>query len=393
MEYSFADRMNGVDGSFIREIMKVTDKPEIISFAGGLPNPDLFPVRQISEAAQKVFVEKGESALQYATTEGYLPLREYLVERYRVKHGLEIQADDILITNGSQQGIDLVAKVLLNKGDHVVIERPGYLGAIQAISLYEPVFHGISMDETGVDTDELAEVFNNHPVKLFYAVPTFQNPSGITYSQGKRERVAEILKNSSALFLEDNPYGDLRFSGEDLPLIKSQVEEQGILMGSFSKITVPGTRLGWIIAAKGIMDKLKIAKQAADLHSNYLSQLIIHQYLLDNDLDKHIDKIRTVYRQQCLCMLSAIQQHFPEEVKCTRPEGGMFLWATLPDGLSSMKLFEKTISENVAFVPGGAFYVDGGGDRSFRLNFSNSTEEKIETGIKKLSKTIKKMLS
>ncbi len=393
MNFLFADRMNGVDESFIREILKVTEKPEIISFAGGLPNPGLFPVREISEAAQKVFAHKGESALQYATTEGYLPLREYIAERYRVKQGLEIQADDILITNGSQQGIDLVAKVLLNKGDHVIIERPGYLGAIQAISLYEPVFHGISMDEDGIDTDDLTEVFNNHPVKLFYAVPTFQNPSGITYSREKRERVAEILKNSSAVILEDNPYGDLRFSGVDLPLIKPEVAEQGILMGSFSKITVPGTRLGWVCAAKEIMDKLKVAKQAADLHSNFLSQLIIHQYLMDNDLDGHIEKIRTVYRQQCQCMLSAIQQHFPEEVRCTKPEGGMFLWATLPDGLSSLELFEKAISENVAFVPGGAFYVDGDGDRSFRLNFSNSTEEKIETGIKKLAETIKKMVS
>ena len=392
MKYSFANRMHGVDESFIREILKVTEKPEIISFAGGLPNPGLFPVREISDAAQKALACKGESALQYATTEGYLPLREFIAQRYQLKQGLEVSPDEILITNGSQQGIDLVAKILLNRGDHVIIERPGYLGAIQAISLYEPEFHGVSMEDDGVDTAELEDVFKDHPIKLFYAVPNFQNPSGISYSRKKRDDVAEILKSTAAIFLEDDPYGELRFTGAKLPLIKSQIREQGILMGSFSKITVPGTRLGWVCADKEIMDKLKVAKQAADLHSNFLSQVIIHQYLMDNDLDEHIEKIKNVYGQQCQCMFSAIQQYFPAKLTCTKPEGGMFLWVTLPEGVSSMELFEKAIAENVAFVPGGAFYVNGGGDRSFRLNFSNSTEEKIETGIKKLAGVIKRML-
>ena len=392
MKFSFAERMNSVKESFIREIMKVTDKPEIISFAGGLPNPGLFPVTEIAAAAQKALMNNGKRALQYATTEGYLPLREYIAARYKAKQGLEISPDEILITNGSQQGIDLVAKILLNKGDHVIIERPGYLGAIQAISLYEPEFHGITMDEEGVDTDLLLEILEKNVVKLFYAVPSFQNPSGITYSQERREKVAEILKRTSTIFLEDNPYGDLRFSGTEMPLIKSLLKEQGILMGSFSKITAPGTRLGWICAEKEIMDKLKVAKQAADLHSNFLSQVIIHQYLLDNDLDQHIRKINALYHKQCRQMLSAIQQHFPPEVTCTKPEGGMFLWVTLPAGKSSMELFEKAIQEKVAFVPGEAFYADGGGDSSFRLNFSNSNEEQIEIGIKKLSESIKQML-
>ncbi len=205
MENLFADRMIGVDESFIREILKVTEKPEIISFAGGLPNPGLFPVKEIAEAAQKVLAKNGQSVLQYATTEGYLPLREYIARRYLKKHDLKISPDEILITNGSQQGIDLVSKILLNKGDHVIIERPGYVGAIQAISLYEPEFHAVSMDENGVDIDELQVVFEKNPVKLFYSVPNFQNPSGITYSKERREKVAEIIKNTSALFLEDNP--------------------------------------------------------------------------------------------------------------------------------------------------------------------------------------------
>jgi len=384
--------MSGVDESFIREILKVTEKPEIISFAGGLPNPGLFPVREISDAAQKVLAKNGQSVLQYATTEGYLPLREYIAERYQKKHDLRISPEEILITNGSQQGIDLVAKILLNKGDHVIIERPGYVGAIQAISLYEPEFHAVTMDENGVDTDELRAVFEKNPVKLFYSVPSFQNPSGITYSKERRNRVAEIIKDSSALFLEDNPYGDLRFAGEELPLMKSLLAEQGMLMGSFSKITVPGIRLGWVCASKEIMKNLKVVKQAADLHSNFLAQRIIHQYLMDNDLDEHIAKINGVYKKQCARMLSAIQRYFPGEVGHTIPEGGMFLWVTLPAGVSSMELFNKALKENVAFVPGSAFYVDCGGENTFRLNFSNSDEEKIETGIKKLAETIKKIV-
>ncbi len=392
MQNMFADRMNKTDKSFIREILKVTEQPDVISFAGGLPNPELFPVQEFSEAASKVFQEEGKSALQYATTEGFLPLRECISERYANKAGLKIDPDEILIVNGSQQGIDLVCKVFLNKGDRVLIERPGYLGAIQAISLFEPEFHTIQLAEDGLDIKMLEDELNQHTIPLFYSVPNFQNPSGITYSLEKRKAVAELLKKYSVVLLEDDPYGDLRFFGDMQPPIKLFLGDRGVLMGSFSKITAPGFRLGWVCAVKEIMEKLKIVKQASDLHSNNIAQRIMHQYLLDNDLEEHIEQIRVKYKNQCNLMVSMLEQFCPPEVQFIRPEGGMFLWATLPNGFSSLELFEEAIKKNVAFVPGSAFHLDSMGDNSFRLNFSNSDETKIEEGIKRLSEAIKKLL-
>jgi 2-aminoadipate transaminase len=341
----------------------------------------------------KVLEEDGENVLQYSTTEGYLPLREYIAERYRKKKGLNVDSDEILITNGSQQGLDLIGKIFLDKGNQIVIERPGYLGAIQAFSMYEPIFQSIPLLDDGIDTDLLERTFRGNRIKLFYAVPTFQNPSGITYSRQRRRDVANILKRHNAIFVEDDPYGELRFIGEDLPSIRAYLEDNTILLGSFSKIITPGLRLGWVCAKKDIMERIIVAKQASDLHSNYLSQRIVHQYLIDNDIDKHIVKIRDAYKKRRDLMVSMIAEYFPEEIKYTKPEGGMFLWITLPEGISSSDLVDLAIKENVAFVPGNAFYVDGGGDNTLRLNFSNSDEEKIEEGIKRLANIIKKSLS
>jgi 2-aminoadipate transaminase len=392
-EKLFANRMGTTHKSFIREILKVTEDPKIISFAGGLPNPKFFPVKEIANASLKVLEENGENVLQYSTTEGYLPLREYIAERYRKKKGLNVDSDEILITNGSQQGLDLIGKIFLDKGDQIVIERPGYLGAIQAFSMYEPLFQSIPLLDDGIDTDLLEKAFMRNRIKLFYAVPNFQNPSGITYSKQRRRDVANILKKHNAIFVEDDPYGELRFIGEDLPSIRAYFEDNIILLGSFSKIITPGLRLGWVCAKKDIIERIIIAKQASDLHSNYLSQRIVHQYLIDNDIDKHILKIRDAYKKRRDLMVSMIAEYFPEEIKYTKPEGGMFLWITLPEGISSSDLVDLAIKENVAFVPGNAFYVDGGGNNTLRLNFSNSDEEKIEEGIKRLANIMKKSLT
>jgi 2-aminoadipate transaminase len=384
--------MGKVQKSFIREILKVTENPQVISFAGGLPNPKFFPVREIAEATAKVLDASGDSALQYSTTEGYPPLRQYLADRYLKKRGVTVDPNKILITNGSQQGLDLIGKVFLDQGDGIIIERPGYLGAIQAFSMFQPQFHPIPLCDDGVDTAALADSLREHPSKLFYGVPNFQNPSGITYSNHNRAEVADILRQYGTLFVEDDPYGELRFIGHDLPSMKTYLYDQAILLGSFSKIVAPGMRLGWICASGEIMEKIIVAKQAADLHSNFFSQRVVYQYLADNDIDSHIAVIRKAYGKQRETMVAAVERYFPDEAKCTKPEGGMFLWVTLPQGIPSLDLFELASKEHVAFVPGAPFYVDGGGTDTLRLNYSCSDEAAIEEGIRRLGKALKTMM-
>lgn len=393
MENLYADRMATTHKSFIREILKVTQDSKVISFAGGLPNPKLFPVKELADACLKVLQDDGENVLQYSTTEGYLPLREYIVERYFLKRGLKASPDEILITNGSQQCLDLIGKVFINKGNRIVIERPGYLGALQAFGIYEPHFVPVPLLDDGMDMDILEKELKAGETKLLHTVINFQNPSGVTYSRQKREKLAELVEGHNMVLIEDNPYDELRFMGENLPSMKSFLPDSTIVLGSFSKVVTPGLRLGWIRAAADVMDKIVVAKQSSDLHSNYLSQRAVYQYLVDNNLDEHILKIRKVYKKQRDLMVSMIERHFPQEIKYTRPEGGMFLWVTLPENISSLDLFKLATEENVAFVPGKAFYVDGGGENTLRLNFSNSDEERIEEGIKRLAKVIKKMLA
>ena len=384
--------MGNIKKSFIREILKATADPEVISFAGGLPSPASFPVDEIDKAAHKVLSEDGRNALQYSTTEGYLPLRQYICERYMKRQGINIDADEILITNGSQQGLDLISKVFIDKGDDIIIERPGYLGAIQALSVFEPRFHAVDLLEDGVDIEMLEEAVEAYYPKLFYSVPNFQNPSGITYSELKRQQTAQIIKNSNTIMIEDDPYGELRFLGHDIPSMKAFLDD-AVLLGSFSKIVSPGIRMGWIAAKKHIMEKLITVKQAADLHSNYFSQRVVYQYLQDNDIDGHISKIRALYKQQRNCMVDMIEKYFPEEVKTTKPEGGMFLWAQLPKGCSSLELFEIAAQNNVVFVPGDPFYVNEDCSNTMRLNYTNSSPEMIEEGIKRLGDAIKSLIS
>ena len=382
MSNIFAERMKTIPKS-----LKVTVNPDMISFAGGLPNPRFFPVEEIASATSEVLAGTDVSALQYSTTEGYRPLQEYIAKRYRDKKNLDVTADEILITNGSQQGLDLFFTKILSI-DKIAIEKPAYLGAIQAFSVYEPEFCPVPLGDDGIDIDHLDNLLKEDSIKLFHTVINFQNPSGISYSESKRKELADIFERHDTIIVEDDPYADLRFSGTSPQSMKSRLDSKVILLGSFSKTIAPGLRLGWICAKREIMDKLVTAKQASDLHSNSLCQRIVHQYLTNNDVDKHIETIINVYKKQRDAMVTAIEKYFPPEVKFTRPEGGMFLWVTLPEKLSALDLFEQAVKKNVAFVPGTPFFVDGGGTNNIRLNFSNSDEETIEDGIKRLGQIL-----
>lgn len=392
MKPIFSDRITDVPQSFIREILKVAADPSVISFAGGLPNRELFPVAALQEATNHVFEFHGQDILQYSNSEGYGELRRYIADRYREKQGLSIAVENILITNGSQQGLDLLGKSLLNEGDDVVIEEPGYLGAIQAFSVYKSTFHPVPVDDGGIDIDRLRAVVNETPPKLIYTVPNFQNPAGISYTTANRRDVADIVAGTNALLIQDDPYADLRYVGREPPSFKSLIPDNTLLLGSFSKTVAPSFRLGWIVAPDALMEKLVIAKQASDLHTNYFSQRIIHRYLMANNLDDHIAKIVRVYDGQRRAMIDSIERWFPEGIRYTRPDGGMFLWVTLRPHMSAMRLFEDAIKEGVAFVPGHPFYIGKDDVNTLRLNFSCVDEESIAAGIERLGMVIKRQI-
>jgi len=379
----FADRVAKAKRSFIREILKVTADPSVISFAGGLPNPASFPVAEIAAAAAKVLYESGPSALQYSTTEGLLPLRQWIAARYKKTQGMDVRPEQILITTGSQQALDLVAKVVINAGDPVLMEKPGYLGAIQAFSIFRPSWRSVPLEQDGPDLAVFERELED--ARLFYAVTSFQNPSGLSYSAEKRAAVAELLASRKVFFLEDDPYGELRFAGTRLPPVYALRPRHSMLLGTFSKVAAPGFRLGWIVADGELMERLVIAKQAADLHTGSLDQMIVYQFLLDNDFDAHVARISQLYGAQCRAMQASIARHFPPEVQVTSPEGGMFLWVTLPEGLSATELLKRSVECKVAFVPGAAFHVDGAGENTLRLNYSNADPETIEEGVKRLA--------
>lgn len=389
----YANRMYNVKKSYIREILKVTEKPEVISFAGGLPNPATFPVDGIKNATIKVMEKFGKEALQYSTTEGYQPLRKYIAERYYKRFGLKVSEDEILITTGSQQGLDLIGKIFIDPNDEVIVEKPGYLGAIQALSVFEPTYLSVSLENDGINLLELEKVLDKHSPKLFYAVPNFQNPTGLTYTEDNLIKVSDMMKsNGNTILIADDPYGELRFCGKDNNSVKSFLGEQSILLGSFSKIVSPGMRIGWICASPEIIDRLVTVKQAADLHTNYFTQRVLYQYLVDNDLDEHIKSIKNLYGQQKQIMEDAIKEYFPKNVDVTKPEGGMFLWVTLPQGISALSLLEKAAEKNVAFVPGDPFYVDQENVNSLRLNYTNSTQDEINEGIRNLGDVLKAII-
>lgn len=389
----FSDRIADVPRSFIREILKVALDPEVISFAGGLPNRALFPVAALKEATARLFDDQGREVLQYGSSEGHSGLREQIAARYREKAGLEVPVEDILITSGSQQGLDLLGKVILNDRDPVVIEEPGYLGAIQAFSMYRARFLPVPVSEEGMDVDALRSVLGTQSPKLIYTVPNFQNPSGISYSQANREELARAVEGTRTLLIEDDPYGDLRFRGQPRSSFRALLPEHTVLLGSFSKSLVPGLRLGWIVAPPPLMQKLLAAKQATDLHTSHFTQGIVHQYLRDNDPDAHLASIREVYGRQCRAMQEAMREYFPREVSATDPEGGMFLWAQLPEGLSAMDLFERAHVDKVVFVPGDPFYVRGSRHSTLRLNFSCADTQTINLGMARLGRAIHTLMA
>lgn len=375
--------------SFVREILEVAEGDEMISLAGGLPNPAFFPVQQMKEAFHKLMDADGKHTLQYAGSQGYLPLRQWICDRYNAKYGMSITPENILITNGSQQALDLLGKMFINPGDPLILEKPSYLGAIQAFSAYLPQFHQVNLADDGIDLNELERVILETGAQVLYGIPNFQNPSGISYSEEKRAGLAELMNWYGLMFIEDDPYNEVRFEGEFLPPVYTHCPEQTIWCGSFSKMISPGIRAGWICAPTQLMPYLLRAKQASDLHTNNIVQRIVYRFLHDNDLEAHLSCIRQAYKKQKDCMVRAIQTYFPEEVVCTNPEGGMFLWATLPDFLNADELVNEAIRQKVVFVPGRSFFTAEDGSRNMRLNFSNASEEMIEEGIKRIGMVLK----
>jgi 2-aminoadipate transaminase len=373
--------------------LKVTADPSIISFAGGLPNPELFPVQALQKAADDVLSEAGPAALQYSTTEGYPALREAIAARYAAK-GVNVSPDHVLITTGSQQCLDILGRILIDPGDTVVMERPGYLGAIQSFGMFEPTFETVALQDGAPDLEGLERVFAAKRPKIFYAVPNFQNPSGMTYDLETRKALAGLLeKYPDVLFVEDDPYGELRFAGSFHPPVFTLTGGHSVLLGSFSKIVSPGMRLGWMVVTDdGLRDVAVRAKQAADLHTSTFTQQVMARYLADNNIEDHIGRIRQRYGEQCRVMCDLIDTEMPAGLKYVRPEGGMFVWLELPEGCRTMELFEQAIAAKVAFVPGMPFYVDGAGENTLRLNFSNSDPEKIKEGLTRLGGCVKTYL-
>ncbi len=388
---SFAERMNGIKASDIRELLKLTAQPDIISFAGGLPAPELFPVKDIKAAYDAVLDESGPTALQYGQTEGWTPLRVHIAERMLKKNNIKTDPEHLILTAGSQQGLDFIGKLFLNPGDVVVLESPSYLGAINAFKQYQPNFVEVPTDENGMIMEELDKVLaTTKNAKFIYIIPDFQNPSGRTWPLERRRQFMEIINKYEIPAIEDNPYGDLRFKGEYLPALKS-MDEKGLIMyfGTFSKILSPGMRLGWICASDEIIGKVNLIAQAAVLQTSTINAMVISKYLDMFDIDEHVAKILPVYKHRCELMISTMKETFPEEVKFTDPDGGLFTWCELPEYINTRDLAPLALEKKVAFVPGSGFYPSGAVQNCMRLNYSNATDERLVVGVQRLAEVIK----
>lgn len=386
----FAKRMDNLKASEIRELLALTADPSIISFAGGLPAAELFPIDKWIEASNKVMKNNGAAALQYGPTDGYARLREHCVTRMKKVGCKDVKPEDIQILSGSQQGLDFVPRIFIDPGDYIVVESPTYLGALNAFKAYEPRFLQVALDEDGMILEDLEKQLKSHDnVKFIYVISDFQNPSGKTWTLERRKGLIELANKYDVMVLEDNPYGELRFEGEIQPSLRSlDTENRVIFMGTFSKIFSPGIRVGWFNAAPEVLEKFNMVKQGADLQTSTTTQMILSQFLDDNDLEAHIDKIIEVYGKRKNVMVDAMEKYFPEKVTYTNPEGGLFLWVTLPEGLNARDIAVKAIEKKVAFVPGGAFYPDSPEENHFRLNYSCMPEDKIEEGIKRLGEVL-----
>lgn len=393
MSLNYAKRMDNIKASEIRELLKLTQQPNIISFAGGMPAPESFPIEELVKIGRDVLENTGAQALQYGPTEGYQPLREAIAKRM-AKVKVDAKAENILVTSGSQQGLDFAAKIFINPGDIIVCESPTYLGAINAFKAYEPRFIEVSTDKDGMSMEELEEVLkSNDNIKFIYVIPDFQNPSGKTWSLERRVKLVELANRYNVAIIEDNPYGELRFEGEVLPAVKHfDTEGRVAFLGTFSKILCPGLRLGWVVADTEFLSKFILVKQGADLQSSTISQMETAKFLELYDIDAHIQKIIDIYKARRDVMIKTMEEEFPEGVSFTYPEGGLFTWVVLPEYMNARELALKALEQNVAYVPGGSFFPNGGNENTMRLNYSNMDEERIIEGIKRLGKVIKESI-
>lgn len=388
----FSDRMNNLTGSEIRELLKLTAQPDIISFAGGMPAPELFPVEELKKISVSVMEESGRVALQYSTTEGYPPLRKQIADRMLSKNKIQTDLDHILMTSGSQMGLDFSARVFLNKNDIVLLESPSYLGAVNAFKASEAKFLEVPTDEHGMIMTELEKILEKeNRVKMIYVIPDFQNPSGRTWALERRQEFMRIVNKYEIPVIEDNPYGELRFEKDFLPALKA-LDTKGLVvyLGTFSKILVPGYRLGWVCASTEILQKYNFMEQASNLQASTVSQMEASKFMELYNLDDHIEKIKEVYKKRRDVMLKTMEEEFPEGVQFTRPEGGLFTWVVLPEYINAKDMALECLDKKVAYVPGGSFFPNGGHENTFRLNYSCMPEEKIKEGIQRIAEVIKK---
>src|SRR6266498_1805695 len=400
-EYRYAHRTQKMGSSVIRELLKLTEQPDIISFAGVLPAPEVFPLKEFQDACNTVLREQGAQALQYSTTEGYKPLRE-MIARHNARFSVKVTADNILITSGSQQALDFLGRLFLNRGDYIVVESPTYLGALQAWNAYGAQYIPVRADEDGMIVDELEEALRVGP-KFIYILPNFQNPSGSTLSYERRKKLVELADKYGVPIVEDDPYGQLRYEGDHIPSVVSlDSEYRGpngghysgnvIYLSTFSKLLAPGLRLAWVVAPREVIRKLVMAKQAADLHTSSFNQYVAYEVGKGGFLDEHVKVIRAVYKERRDVMIEIMEEMFPSEVTWRKPKGGMFLWGILPEGMDAAEVLKRAIEKKVAFVPGAAFHPRGGGDNTMRLNFSYSSPEVIREGIMRLGATLKEII-
>ena len=396
MQFKLSEKIMKPDfqGEFTSSILKAGASKDIISFAGGLPNPASFPVKEMEAAVQKVLEKNGAAALQYSTTEGYEPLRAFIAKRYEKMGVDDVKPEDIIITNGSQQALDMFSAVMLDPGDEIVVEDPTYLAALQSFHLYGPRVLPVELRTDGVNCAALAETLAAHQPKFMYVIPSFQNPTGLTYSPEVREKASEIIKKTNMLLIEDNPYSELRFRGDGGYSFGRYLGEQCCMLGTFSKVVSPGMRIGWICCRNlPLREKLLAYKMTMDLHTNIFCQMVLAQYLQDNDLDEHIDVTKRLYGQKAEYMLECMKKYMPEGVEFTSPEGGMFMWATMPQGMKAVDVYYAAIKKGVAVCPGDPFYETQRGVRTMRINYSNSSDQAIEKGIRILGETIKELMA
>ncbi|MFB3815791.1 MAG: PLP-dependent aminotransferase family protein [Terriglobales bacterium] len=401
--HRYAFRTRSVTSSAIRELLKLTEKPDVISFAGGLPAPEVFPLDRFRECCERVLLKSGPAALQYSATEGYKPLRELIATNLE-RYGILATPDNVLITSGSQQALDLIAKLLINRGDRILVEAPTYLGALQAFNVFGADYVSTPIDDDGLRSDLLESVLRSGP-KFMYILPNFQNPGGVTMSLKRRQELVFLADKYGIPIIEDDPYGQLRYEGEHLPPLVVLDREHNrrdngyklgnvIYLSTFSKTLAPGLRLGWIVAPQEVVAKLVQLKQGADLHTSTFNQMVAYEVAKDSFIAEHVRLIRSVYRERRDAMLNALDEFFPHECSWTRPAGGLFLWLTLPEGMNCRELFKQAVEENVAFVPGDCFYATGDaiGWRQLRLNFSYVNPERIREGIRRLSVAVRKQM-